>query len=392
MGTRKVFYQFNTKYMYVHTRQVTMQRGIATLLAIALALWAVGAHMFTVAEAANLTYIKDTLSDSAPGSLSNHAIEFLSPTGVGANATITVTFPNGFNISTSSVAVGDVDFEIGGVDETLVAGAPAAAQWGFTIVGQELRLLSGSGESLGALATATIKIGTNADGPGVNRVTNPTATTSYEFTVTAGAADSGQFRVAIIDNVLVTANVNTTFTFTVNGTTTGAICNGADATFGPSTNATLPFGTLNSGVPKTLCQDLTVSTNAIHGYAVTVEQDQNLLSSTGADIDGFVDGNYTVTPTAWAAPTNNVSNENTWGHWGLTSSDTDTPRTLEFGSDQWVAASTTPVVIMGHTGPSDGTTDGIGRASIGYQVEITALQEAGDDYNTTLTYIATPTF
>ncbi len=376
--------------MYVYKRQVTMQRGIATLLAIALVLWAVGAHMIGVAEAVNLTYISDTLSDSAPGSLSNHQIDFLSPSGVGANATITVAFPLGFNISTSSVAFGDVDLEINGVDETIVNGAPAAAEWGFSISGQNLRLVSGSGESLPALATATIKIGTNANG-GTNRVTNHTATSSYEFTVTAGA-DSGDFRVAIIENVLVTANVNTTFTFNVIGTTTGAVCNGADPTFGPSTNTTLPFGTLNNAVPKTLCQDLTVATNAIHGYVVTVEQDQQFLSSTGADIDGFVDGNWTVTPTSWAAPTNNVSNENTWGHWGLTSSDAVTPRTAEFGSDQWVAASTTPVVIMGHTGPADGVTDGVGRASIGYQVEITALQEAGDDYNTTLTYIATPTF
>jgi hypothetical protein len=61
-----------------------MQGGIATLVAIALVLWAVGAHMFTTAEASNLTYVKDTLSDSDTGSVSNHTIEFLSPTGVPA--------------------------------------------------------------------------------------------------------------------------------------------------------------------------------------------------------------------------------------------------------------------------------------------------------------------
>ena len=385
--------------MYVFRRQATMQRGIATLLAIALVLWAVGVHMFDVAEAGNLTYIYDTLSDSNPGSPSNHSIEFLSPTGVGANATITVTFPNGFNISTSSVAVGDVDLEINGTDQDLVAGmSPAAAEWGFLISGQELRLKAGSAESLPSLATATIKIGTNANypGAGVNRVTNHSATTSYEFTVTAGAADSGQFRVAIIENVLVTANVDTTFAFTVSGTTTAVTCNGASSTSAVSTNTTLPFGTVASGPAnaKTLCQDLTVATNAIHGYVVTVEQDQNLLSTTGADIDGFIDGAYTPSPVGWQSPLNNVLNENTWGHWGLTSSDNDTPRAApdEFAANEWVAASTTPVIIMGYTGPADGTTAGIGRASIGYRVEITALQEAGDDYNTTLTYIATPTF
>ena len=372
-----------------------MRAGIATLLAIALALWATGAHMFMKVEAANLTYIKDTLSDSAPGSVSNHEIQFLSPSGVGANATITVAFPNGFNIATSGVAVGDVDFEINGVDETLVAGIPGAAQWGFSISGQNLLLVAGSGENLPINATATIKIGTNADGPGVNQVTNHSATTSYEFTVTAGSADSGQFRVAIIDNVLVTANVDTSLTFTVNGTTTGATVNGSPTTTSQvSTNATLPFGTLDAnGTTEMLAQDLTVATNARNGYVVTVEQDQNLLSSTGADIDGFYDGTYLDTPGPWQAPTNDVLDEDTWGHWGFTSNDaTLLGAGNDFGTDEWVAASTTPRAIMAHSGPADGVTLGIGRATIGYQAQITALQEAGDDYNTTLTYIATPTF
>ncbi len=47
---------------------------------------------------------------------------------------------------------------------------------------------------------------------------------------------------------------------------------------------------------------------------------------------------------------------------------------------------------MGHTGVADGLTAGIGTARIGYQVQISALQEAGDDYSTELRYIATPTF
>jgi hypothetical protein len=47
---------------------------------------------------------------------------------------------------------------------------------------------------------------------------------------------------------------------------------------------------------------------------------------------------------------------------------------------------------MGHDGPADGTTDGVGDAYIGYQVQISPLQEAGDDYTTTLRYVITPTF
>lgn len=380
--------------MYVLRRQVTMQRGIATLLAIALVLWVMGINMFMKAEASNLTYIKDTLSDSATSTVSNHTIQFLSPTGVAAGQTVVITFPNGFNISTSSVAFGDVDLAINGIDATLAAAA-AAGVWGVAVSGQNLTFTSND-TTIAPNATVTIEIGTNATfgATGANRVTNPTNVGSYEFSVTAGSADSGQFRVAIVQDVHVTANVDTTLTFTVTGTTTGAIVNGSPTTTSTTTSSiALPFGTLAPGVSKTLGQDLTVATNARNGYVVTVEQSQNLLSSTGADIDSFIDGAYTNTPTAWTHPTNNVSSESTWGHWGLTTNDTSLlGNGTDFTSDQWVAASTSPRAIMAHDGPADGTTLGVGRATIGYQAEITALQEAGDDYNTTLTYIATPTF
>jgi len=369
-----------------------MQRGIATLLAIALVLWAVGVHMFTIAEAANLTYVKNTLSDSDTGSPSNHTIQFLSPTGVIAGGTIVITFPNGFNIGTSSVNFTDVDFAVNGSEQTLAA-TPSGATWGVSTTSQNLILTSGTGV-VGSNATVTIKIGTNAviGTTGDAQVTNPSSIGSYEFTITAGASDSGQTRVAIVDNVLVTANVDTTLTFTVSGTTTGAVINGAAPTATNTTSTAIPFETLAAGVAKTLGQDLTVATNARNGYVVTVEQDANLLSSTGADIDGFIDGAYTNAPTAWVAPSNSISDEKTWGHWGLTTTDTLIGIGSEFGSNQWVSASTTPRAIMAHTGPADGTTFGIGRASIGYQIQISALQEAGDDYSTTLTYIATPTF
>jgi hypothetical protein len=369
-----------------------MQRGIATLLVIALALWAMGVHMFTSAEAANLLYVKNTLSDSDTGSLSNHTIQFVTPSNVNSTETVTVTFPSLFT-GTSTVTVGDVDLEIDGVDETLVAGAPGAAQWGFTWSGAVMTLTAGASESIATSATVTIKIGSNADG-GTIRIVNPTIVDSYEFTITAGTDDSGQTRVAIVDNVLVTANVNTSLTFTVSGVADAQAVNGSPTTTATTTTSTsIPFETLSNNVSKVLAQDLSVATNARNGYVVTVEQDTNLQSATGADIDGFIDGAYTNTPTAWVAPGNNVNNENTWGHWGLTSDDTTLHGAgVDFGSNQWIAASTTPRAIMAHTGPSDGVTDNIGLARIGYQAQITALQEAADDYSTTLTYIATPTF
>jgi hypothetical protein len=370
-----------------------LHRVVAMLVAVAVLTWSVGAY--TNAQAANLTQISNTLSDSDRGVLANHTIQFTIPTGspgVVAGGTITVTFPTGFAMG--SVAFGDMDLNIASSEQTLAA-APSGATWGATVSGQVVTFLSGSGTA-SAGDTVIIRIGTNAvtGGAGVNQVTNHATAGSYEFIVTAGAADSGRTRVAILDDVLVTAEVPTRFQFVVSGVATSTTING-EITTGSSTNVALPFGVLDPGTPKVMGQSLSVETNAANGFIVTVEQDGNLRSSTGADIDGFVNGSYTNTPTAWSAPTAVVTNENTWGHWGLTSNDSNL-NANEFnvgtGGDRFVAASTTPRVVFSHNGPADGTTQDIGLASVAYKVQISALQEAGADYQTTLTYIATPTF
>ncbi len=393
---KKLFNKIKIYNMFKQSTHVdSLHRVVAMLVATAVLALSVG--VFNNAQAANLAVISNTLSDSDVSSLSNHTILFTVPTsspgviaGGGASGRITVTFPIGFTMG--SVAVGDIDFAINGTEQALAA-APAAATWGATVSGQNLILESGTGV-VTANQTVRIRVGTNAvtGGAGTNRVTNPGTTNSYEFVVTAGAADSGRTRVAILDNVDVTAIVNTSFVFTVNGLATSTAVNGTSTT-GSTTATAIPFGVLTAGQIKTLAQRLNVTTNARNGFVVTVEQDQNLLSSTGADIDGFRDGAYTNTPQAWGlAPTNNIADENTWGHWGLTSTDDLNSNEFGAGTPLFVAASTTPRQIFSHNGPSDGVTNNIGSSTIGYQIQITPLQEAGDDYITTLTYIATPTF
>jgi hypothetical protein len=64
----------------------------------------------------------------------------------------------------------------------------------------------------------------------------------------------------------------------------------------------------------------------------------------------------------------------------------------EFGANEFIGVSTTPRAIFAHDGPADGITTDVGSTTVAYKVEITALQEAADDYTATLTYIATPTF
>lgn len=351
-------------------------RVVAMLVACAVVLGSIG--IYNTAQAANLTSISNTLSDSGPGATSAHDIEFTIPTGSSLVNTqdITITFPSGFT-GVSNIAGGDLTVTVDG-------GADTATN--VSAVGQVL-----SFDGIDATASQTVRI-IIAD----SNVTNPSGIQSYEFLVELANAttDSGRTRVAIVDYVTVTAIVETSFDFVVSGLATSSAVNG-ESTTGSTTALEIPFGVLAADTEYVLAQRLSVETNAANGFVVTVEQDGNLRSSTGADIDGFSNGTYVNTPVAWTAPSDSLLNENTWGHWGITSNDSNlngNEFNVGAGGDRWVAASTTPRIIFSHNDPSDGTTQDVGRADVAYKVEITPLQEAGDDYTTTLMYVATPTF
>ncbi len=363
--------------MFVIPTQVGFtHRVVAMLVACAVLLWSVGAY--TTAQAANLVEVSNTLTDSGPSAQSGHFFSFKIPAGssvAGANDYV-ITFPSGFT-GVNSVVSGDLTVRLNGGSAIAIGNFAAGAQ-----------TLTFDNVAASSSDVITVELA-----PG--NVTNPATVQSYEFLITVANAtnDSGRTRVAIVDYVTVTAVVETSFDFVVSGLATSTTIN-ATSTTGSTTATQIPFGVLNAGTVYTMAQQLNVTTNARNGFVVTVEQDGNLESSTGADIDGFSNGTYVNTPVAWSAPTNVLLNENTWGHWGLTSNDTDL-NAGEFtsgGGNKWVAASTTPREVFSHTGPADGTTQDYGLASVGYQVQITPLQEAADDYITTLMYIATPTF
>jgi hypothetical protein len=307
--------------------------------------------------------------------------------------TIQLTFENTFTLG--SIGLEDVDILVASSSSS-TALTSGVDTWGVSTTSSTIVFETPTNSGVGSSTAIVIRIGTHAvtDGTGDTQIVNPTSTTTSHYIDIGGTMpDSGQVRIAVVSEVTVSADVDTSLTFSVSGVAASSTVNGSGTTtIATSTYNTLPFGNLPIGVSRTLAHDLTVATNANNGYTVTVEQTGELQSTTGATIDGFIDGAYTTTPTAWVAPTGQIANPDTYGHWGLTSDDATTTRSAEFGSDEWVSGSTTPIVIMGNTGPADGITAGVGTARVGYQIQITALQEAGGDYTTTLRYIVTPTF
>jgi hypothetical protein len=377
------------------TNSFSVLQAIAVIAGLAIILWSIGLPSIRFAEAANVTSFSDTLSDSTPSVVSNHTISFVTPTGLSAGETISLTFPAGFT-SIDSLVFGDLDLKINATDVTLAAVA-ASGIWGVNASGQVIDIES-LDTAIAAGATVEIQIGTNATFgvTGSNQISNPAGITSYEIGVAVGVNDSGKTRVAIIDSVTVTASVDTVFDFTVNGVSNGMPVNTADITGGDTTATQIPFGKLVADTASTAAQNLEVSTNAANGFVVTVQVDQQLLSANGADIDGYIDGAYTTSPTAWTSPGATPGQENEYGHWGLSSSDTTLTGgliNLYSGGDNFVSATTsTPVEVFRHNGPTDGSVAGAGNTNVIYKIEVTALQEAAEDYTATLTYVATPVF
>lgn len=371
--------------MYKTEKTVTLLKTIAIIAGLAILLWSLGLPALRFADAANITSVSDVLSDSAPSASANHTISFVTPSGVANGDDIVVTFPGGFTLT--GIAEEDIDLNVNGSNVT-------NANWSVVNGGSVITLTMDTG-SIAAGATTTLRIGTHATAEGSpnSQIVNPAAEGSYEIGFTVGASDSGWTRVVILTGVEVSAAVDTIFTFTVAGVAANTVFSGTATTTGASGSTTIPFGTLQAGVPTTTAQSLTVSTNAANGYNVTVQLDQALQSSTGAVIDGFEDGSDTNSPAVWDEPAGTIGQPQTYGHWGFTSTDTDTIRdgADEFAAGEYAAASTTPRTVMSHTGPANGA-GATGAATVGYKVEISGLQEAGDDYSATLTYVATPTF
>lgn len=347
------------------------------------------------AQAASFTNLKDTLSSSTPSAGAKHEFRFNAPSGLaaGANNEIDITLPSQFGGVGSVVAADVAVFRIASGSLTVVDGAPGAGQAGLSISSNTLKFALASDVSIPASGLLEITIGDGATG-GLNDITNPSATGSYQLALATylnGAiADEGTLSVAINNTVTVTATVQSSLTFTINGVTSGTSCpNTGNAASVTTTSTAIPFGTLAVNTPKTACQQLVVSTNATNGFVTTVQQNQNLTSAAGDQINKFSGSSGSAdawtTPETWASPAG--SNH---GYFGFT---TDDIAAAPDGYDKFATnklagyqANTTPYEVQTATGPVSNETN-----YASYEIEVNNLQEAGV-YTNTLMYICTATF
>jgi len=367
------------------------------VLIISLLAWAVGLPGALLrAEAAQLTDVRDALSSSRLGVAANHTVTFGTPTGIlDDGSTVEITIPGGFDMS--FIGEDDIDIADDGVDlttDTVCGSAEVAISTSSqTII---IEFCNGAGGAIAASSEVSIEIGTNASasGSGVHQIQNHSATGDYAVSIGGTMGDEGATRIVIVDAVYVTGEVDNYLDFEIMGVNAGEAVNADPVPTVSTTTATsVPFGLVSPSTEYLLAQDLSVNTNSMNGFTVTVSADSDLTSTTGATINSFTDGTGVASPIAWVGPDALAGSTDTYGHWGVTTEDVTLSDDDSFGSALYAGNFIgTPREVMYATSSADGTTPHIGLTRVGYKLEVSALQEAATDYTTQLTYIATPVF
>ena len=372
-------------------------RPIAVVTLLALLAWATGLpSLLSIAQAANVTQFSNTLTDSHPGAVATHTIEFGLVSNISGGETMRITFdPETQAFDLTDLLFTDITITAasgGPINQVLNVGACDGDPGQIYVsdidtTADYIELTVCTGDTIPSGTDVVLVVGD------AEQIVNPSTVGSYVIRLGGTMTNNGDTRVAIIENVTVTATVETTFTFAILGVDEGDTTN--ITTTGTSTATSIPFGAIPPDTPLYMEQELQVNTNAINGFSVTVFADQTLLSANGATIDPFIDGSEEPTPTLWEKSLPVLSNDDTWGHWGLTTDDQDLLSGLDFGGGTLFVGNFigNPVEVFHHGTPVLATSGtGIGSTRVGYRVQITALQEAATDYTATLTYIATPVF
>jgi hypothetical protein len=318
-----------------------------------------------VVSASPLTAVSDTLTDSGVGVTADHTVTLTTDIALAVGDYFSVVLPPAFGgILLSNISCPD----------STDADSPASS-------------------TANCVANAPIATGTFSIL--ISDVVNPALAGSQTIDVATKDSDdavieSNQPMVAIIDGVIAQADVPATLTFEIRPLAADIAVNDSTTTISTATTS-IAYGDLPIHTAKIAGQELHVTTNATEGFTVTVQQDQNLTSGAGADIDSFINGTSSA-PQPWAAPASILDAEWTYGHFGFTTDDATLFGGDIFGSNLWKGlASTAPAEIMYHDGPADGLADGKGAVKVGYQLEIGGLQQTGD-YTNTLTYVVTPIY
>jgi len=357
----------------------------------------------TVYAAGDLTKVEDEIEDSRPSVDANHTIQFVTPSGVGVSETITLTFDSaaqGFNLTTVDYTDIDLAEDDDGVCDGSWTDKTLADNEGDGIWGVEVNtttdVIEFTASTTGTPITAThcvqIEIGTNATGGGSNeRINNPVAANYYDMDIAGTFDDIGSTWIVVIATITAEVTVAEVLTFTVGGLA-NTVCNFASGQGDITTTATsIPFATPAVEEFVDGCQSLTITTNAVGGYTVTVRESDQLASSGTPLADGSCDGSCSGTSNdLWATSTFNgfgyCLHDQTGSPSGWASGEQCNDATPEFKIFQSLGDAEAAETVMSET--TGVTADAV---YIGYRLSVSGDQTPGV-YTNNIIFVATPTY
>lgn len=327
-----------------------------------------------------LNTLSNTQSSLKANTLSDHTIQFVTPSGIGAGQNLTLTFPAQYSMGSFSVS--NIDFatstsnSCSSFSEEVLGSSPSGTTWGVAQAGSVITITSGT-VSIPANRCVRIKIGSNATfgGTGVSQITNPASANYYSLLIGGSFGDTG----------LITTNIITDDTVALSGTVSQSL------TFSISTS-TLYFGILSSGGAKyasstntagdtteTVAHTFSVGTNAASGFVVTVigptltsqQNPTNTITAIGASTASSTPGNeqfglrITESGGIGTAVASLYSQSSSYGYDG----NATTSSVVATGSGS------TPTAVY----------------SVRYLANISSMTEAGN-YASNLVYVATANF
>ncbi len=333
-----------------------------------------------LAYAAALTTLSDVQSTLKVSTLSDHTIQFVTPTGISAGQGISITFPSGYATGTFSINNFDLATSTsstcsGFTDALLTSGAASGITWGVTQATATIYITSGTAV-IPANRCIQIRIGSNAisQASGTAQITNPSSPGSYIITLAAGA-DSGTVTEGIItdDTVAMTGTVNQSLSFTISTTTIyfGTLSAGG-AKYASSTNTA-------GDTTETVAHTLGVSTNAPSGFTLSVRGQTLTSQQNSANTIDAIGG--TMASSTIATEQFGIRVTESGGSGTAVSSPYNMPTSYAYAA----TATTSSTLATG-----SGST-GLSTYSVRYVTNIGATTEAGT-YAANLTYVATANF
>lgn len=322
--------------------------------------------------AASLTNGYVTLSDSRPSTTSNYTFSFSGATSTTircvkinfSTSSVGITVPTGLGSTGASVAVDAASNFVSGISSWTLGKATNGT---LTISNATGGVAVGTTGSVIINNITNSSVGDTAYYAHFNTYSDQGCTTSVDSGVIAFINTNGQ---------TVTLTVDPSFTFSVNSVGVGETVNGTPTTVATTTNS-IPLGSVTVGSNAIAAQDLTVQTNAGHGYTLYTRY-------TAAPTNG----SYSIsdfTGTNAAPVVFSVGGTESFGY--TTSSTTLSTNPARFSGGKWAKFTTTNMEI-GYTGAP---TTSAQTTRIGYQVGVNGSTPAGS-YTTIVILTATPTY